>query len=56
MQGLRQRQDAPRLTMALAESLGFRAIVKPITFPAKIWAAVVLAPRLKLPALRGAER
>jgi hypothetical protein len=47
MQVLRGRQDAPRLTMSLGESLGVRAVVKPITFPAKIWGSVKIVQAFK---------
>ena len=34
---LRGRQNAERLTVSFTESLGFRALVKPITLPLKFY-------------------
>lgn len=44
MQVLRGRSNAQRLTVSLTESLGFRAMVKPVTLPLKIvlsWKLIV---------------
>lgn len=46
------RRDAPRVTLALAESISLRAVIKPLTFPLKIWASYKLVLAMK-PARRG---
>lgn len=37
MQMLRGRTNAERLTVSFTESLGFRALVKPVTLPLKFY-------------------
>lgn len=41
------RRDAPRVTLALAESISLRAVIKPLTFPLKIWASYKLVLAMK---------
>lgn len=39
--------DPQRASVALAESIGIRAVIKPVTFPFKIWASYKLTVVLK---------
>ena len=42
-------QDTTRLTVGLAESIALRAVIKPLTFPFKIWASYQLVVLSKQP-------
>lgn len=42
-----KRPTAGRVTVSLAESLAVRAVIKPVTFPFKLWASYAIVSAVK---------